>query len=341
MCIRDSIKTNNNKTINGTLEEQSRKEITRVELSPEVEETIKIPLTVKGTGITIHGLLDTGASMCVVQRNVLERLQLLDDIQPATPIALTDANGNKYRCDEAIPLPLDIKIANIKFAATIQCYVSDTVKREIYLGLPFVKKYEHLINFKELCNRKRKPNEKQESTESMESIESTKTEIKAVKNESREPIEAKAVKSESREPIEAKAVKIEPKEPSDKGIIQGTRVNAEQELIKPICELVNATRFERDINSAEVLGTISIAELLPEHSIDTVEADVKINKAEAEEDRIFKEFPECITNDEPSGLPPNRITDHAIETLPGTPSVYRPQYRLSISERQALSLIHI
>ncbi|GMG55639.1 unnamed protein product [Ambrosiozyma monospora] len=52
--------------------------------------------------------------------------------------------------------------------------------------------------------------------------------------------------------------------------------------------------------------------------------------------KVLERFSDVITNKKPSGLPPEREVEHAIDLIEGTPPLHRPQYRLSVEERKEL-----
>ena len=48
--------------------------------------------------------------------------------------------------------------------------------------------------------------------------------------------------------------------------------------------------------------------------------------------QISEEFSDCIRDELPYGLPPERNVEHKIELIPGAEPVNRPPYRLSFTE---------
>lgn len=272
--------------------EKAMQERLVIKLSPEVRETIKVPVRIKGTKESILGLLDTGASANVVSNEVILRLGLLNDIKPAAPITLADAGGKTSLCDQAITLPVEIKLGKIKLEIAILCYVSEAVKRDMYIGLPFVLKYEELFKFKELYNISRKQEESKIS-------QSSEKGIKEVMNERK-----------------------------DLG---------EEDIDQSDC-VVDAAHFVRKIDKAEVAGIISVSNTRNAEisELCSIETEVRIDGMERYKETLMKEFKDIIRDDEPTELPPSRITDHRIDLIADTSPVARPQYRLSIQEREAL-----
>jgi hypothetical protein len=243
------------------------------ELRPEIKKPITVDLKIKTKDSTksIRGLVDSGASGNFVTRTLIENLGLSDKIRAAPPLQVVDARGTTSYSSEAIALPTVVDLVRTKLAIVIDCYVVDTLKRDLYLGAPFILAYEDHFSFKELdeTNKQQGINEEHNHAD---------------------------------------------------------------------CQMVDAYRFQRDLQSSETYGIIKL-ESEPAMSVElsTVEAQTPMPGLENVKERLLKDYHDTVTNDPPTELPPERNHTHAIELLADTPPVNKHQYRLTWSEKEELN----
>ncbi|CCH47146.1 hypothetical protein BN7_6760 [Wickerhamomyces ciferrii] len=103
-----------------------------------------IPVEVKGYSKKhVNALIDSGAQSHFISKKLAEEIGLDKDSVEVEPIEIQVAlKGRGTKTNRAVQIPLEVKLENERNIVTnISTYIVEGLKDQIYLGLPFVKKY--------------------------------------------------------------------------------------------------------------------------------------------------------------------------------------------------------
>lgn len=119
---------------------------------PKAKASLTLPVKVRGWKPMITGLVDCGAHSYCISRKLVQSMGMEEDIVQVEPIKVKVAL-KEHTCltDTAIQLPVEVKLDNdIEIATTVVAYVIEGINDQIYLGLPFVKKYANQIPWQQI-----------------------------------------------------------------------------------------------------------------------------------------------------------------------------------------------
>ncbi|GME77612.1 unnamed protein product [Ambrosiozyma monospora] len=88
-------------------------------------------------------------------------------------------------------------------------------------------------------------------------------------------------------------------------------------------EVFDAVRFNRDLQSASLVGVIRRSEEAQTEGLESIDVlpEQMVTTANGLRMQIFEQFSDIVTNEKPSGLPPERDVEHTIDLIEGTPFV--------------------
>ncbi|GME81934.1 unnamed protein product [Ambrosiozyma monospora] len=80
-------------------------------------------------------------------------------------------------------------------------------------------------------------------------------------------------------------------------------------------EVVDAVRFNRDLQSATLMGIIRRSGKVETEGVESIDVlpEQKITSADGLRSKILEQFADVVTNEKPTGLPPERDVEHTID----------------------------
>lgn len=241
--------------------------------------------------------MDSGASCNAVSERFIEVNNLSKYVKPVSRNAVT-ASGDVLPITGVLSIKSRVllnKNVNIIYTA----YIIKGISKNCYFGLPFIKKYKHLIPFDKV-----KVVDKE-----LETVEEIKMIKKSNVINNLEPITIKVEEhtveeSEDMYVNKRQFLRLIKKNPGGIMLIQSLKVKPEA-VTKPI-------------------------------EIQSVEIDIPISGADETRSSILNQFKDTVTNEVPKELPPKRDIDHRIILVEEKKSIFRNQYRLSFEEKKEL-----
>lgn len=243
-------------------------------------------------------LVDSGASCNVVSDRFVNDHKLWGHAKPVSRKAVT-ASGNVLDIIGVLSIKSRIglmKNININYLA----YIIKGIKKNCYLGLPFIKKYKKIIPFHKV---------KVTKTELVKKVEEVEPMVPAVQNK-------KIQKSEP--------ASVDPKVKESENI-QLTDKTTFLRLLK---------KNPGGVLLVQNIETPTVEE--KELEVQAVDINIPINGADQARKEILNKYKDTVTNEPPKFLPPKRGIDHRIILVEEKKPIFRHQYRLSYEERKEL-----
>lgn len=303
----------------GMIFDMDTPDVNRHEIGLEVPKSKPILLKARmlGSKKNIEGLIDSGASSCVVNEELIKLLELEERIVKVRPMRINVALEKKgTETDEAVQIPLEVNFGHVKVNMNIVAYVVRNVRKPLYFGLPFIEKYSHLIKW--------------QRPESVDATEMADTrDNKSIAEEPSITLEDPQRDQKETE-AQKEAVLKQVANQSVKDTHDITKEETVEELGVNEVELIDSNEFLRSMRSNQShIGLLSIQAMEGDNPPSTP------NYTRATQEILY-EFKDVVNEEEPDKLPPKREWTHRITLLEGTQPTYRAQYRLTLQEKEEL-----
>lgn len=209
------------------------------------------------------------------------------------------ASGHALRIVGVLSIKSRIELnetLNINYVA----YIVSGINKNCYLGLPFIKKYKHLIPFETAKVATNKVEEMKEVA----------------------PIDNIKDNKESIQEVNVKLTDSKGKEIPKSQIIDSVH------FLRLLKNNAGGIMLVQSLDTEESTNK--------EIQIESVDIEIPLKGTEKIKDNILQEFKETVTNEAPKVLPPMRKIDHRIILVEENKPIFRQQYRLSFEERKEL-----
>ena len=313
---------------------------------------VKFPKNVK-----VDGILDSGAEANVINQQTVNQLGLQKYCTALSHKRLVVASGKSLVVDTQIAIPITCWLGGKRCDYWFTAIVAKGVRKELYLGMPFISRFHKVITFQSYSPKiLKRPQINEVSVKTQENSISSVVD-RAVSLDDQHIVLDKAVSQDVQQSVVDRAVSLDDQHlVVDKAVSQDVQqldtikpkgvVNQEEEIQSRVLDtlpqeqlVIGKTEFCR-LAKKNQIGLLLLDEIVTQQqheiSIDTVDIEVPLTGVDEQKDRLLEEFSDVVTNEEPTILPPQRSVDHRITFLDEKKVVARRQYRLSHVEVEEL-----